>query len=230
MRRQSAVPDQERPVKERPAKEKPAEPARPYHHGQLKKALVDAALELAEEVGAEGVTVREAARRAGVSPGAPFRHFADREALMTAVAAEALRRFRHEVDAALSGVPADEPLTRFRAIGLAYIRWALRNPAHFHIFSTSGLFDLERSAALKHDTAELIDMTGQALAEAASRGLLASGDTGLIQIAGRALVYGFARMVIDGHLPRWNVDPAEAPRIAEGIIDLFMGMIAKAER
>ena len=57
---------------------------RPYHHGDLRRVLVEAALQLVEEGGADAVSVREAARRAGVSPGAPFRHFPSRNALMNA--------------------------------------------------------------------------------------------------------------------------------------------------
>ncbi|MFZ2156862.1 MAG: helix-turn-helix domain-containing protein, partial [Bradyrhizobium sp.] len=83
-------------------KRRPVEPPKPYHHGDLKRVLVEAALELAEAGGPEAVSVREAARRAGVSPGAPFRHFPSRDALMAAVAAEAQRRFRAEIDAALA--------------------------------------------------------------------------------------------------------------------------------
>ena len=81
---------------------RPAAP-KPYHHGDLRRVLIDAALKLAEEGGPEAVSVREAARRAGVSPGAPFRHFDSRAALMTAVAEEAQRRFRAEIEAALAG-------------------------------------------------------------------------------------------------------------------------------
>lgn len=71
---------------------------RPYHHGDLRRVLIDAALQLAGEGGPDAVSVREAARRAGVSPGAPFRHFPSRDALMQAVAEEAQRRFRVEID------------------------------------------------------------------------------------------------------------------------------------
>src|SRR5262249_41240681 len=99
---------------------------KPYHHGDLRRVLVDAALKLAEEGGPEAVSVREAARRAGVSAGAPFRHFASRDALMTAVAEEAQRRFRAEIDAALAAVPVGDPLRQFRNFGLAYLRWAMR--------------------------------------------------------------------------------------------------------
>src|SRR5579871_4014293 len=93
---------------------------KPYHHGDLRRVLIDAAFELVEEGGADQLSVREAARRAGVSPGAPFRHFESREALMTAVALEAQRRFRAEIDAALANIPPGDPLARFRSLGIAY--------------------------------------------------------------------------------------------------------------
>ena len=100
---------------------RPAPARKPYHHGDLRRALVDAALHLAAQ-GAE-VSVREAARRAGVSPGAPFRHFRSRDALMVAVAAEAQRRFRSEIEAALAAAPPDDPLAQVRSLGLGYLRW-----------------------------------------------------------------------------------------------------------
>src|SRR5215207_10893901 len=81
--------------KRSPAKRPPAGPrrrtpaAKPYHHGDLRRVLIDAALQLVGEGGPDAVRVREAARRAGVSPGAPFRHFPSRAALMNAAAEEA---------------------------------------------------------------------------------------------------------------------------------------------
>ncbi|OAF04949.1 transcriptional regulator [Bradyrhizobium centrolobii] len=198
--------------------------ARPYHHGDLRRVLIDAALQLAAEGGE--VSVREAARRAAVSPGAPFRHFPNRDALMGAVAAEAQRRFRTEIDAALAETPAD-PLARFRAFGLAYLRWAMRNPAHFEIISTGRYFVHSSSTELTRDNAELVALTERMLTEAAEQGLLRSDDLKRIQIAGRALVYGFARMNLDGHFPRWGVEEGDIERMAEEVIDLFITGIAK---
>src|SRR3954466_14564791 len=109
---------------------------KPYHHGDLRRVLIDAALQLVGEGGPDAVSVREAARRAGVSPGAPFRHFPSRDALMNAVAEEAQRRFRAEIEAALAAAPAGGPLGRFRCLGLAYLRWAMKNPTHSEIIST----------------------------------------------------------------------------------------------
>ncbi|RXT44233.1 TetR/AcrR family transcriptional regulator [Bradyrhizobium betae] len=199
--------------------------ARPYHHGDLRRVLIDAALQLAAE-GAE-ISVREAARRAAVSPGAPFRHFPNRDALIAAAAEEAQRRFRAEIDATLGDAPATNALARFRAFGLAYLRWAMRNPAHFEIISTGRYFAHGSSAELTRDNAELAAMTEQMLTDAAEQGLLRSTDLKRIQIAGRALVYGFARMNLDGHFPRWGVEEAEIERMAEGVIDLFIAGIAK---
>jgi AcrR family transcriptional regulator len=218
------MPKSSRPTAKSQARRRAPE-ARPYHHGDLRRGLIDAALQLATEGGE--VSVREAARRAAVSPGAPFRHFPNRDALMAAVAEEAQRRFRAEIDAALAEAPPD-PLARFRAFGLAYVRWAMRNPAHFEIISTGRYFAHGSSAELTRDNAELIALSGQILNEAARLGLLRSGDLKRIQIAGRALVYGFARMNLDGHFPRWGVKEAEAARLAEQVIDLFIAGIAKA--
>jgi AcrR family transcriptional regulator len=205
----------------------PAAAPKPYHHGDLRRVLIDAALGLVGEIGPDAVSVREAARRAGVSPGAPFRHFASRDALMQAVAEEAQRRFRAEIEAALSAVPASDPLERFRALGLAYLRWAMRNPTHFEIISSRRFFDHDKAEAVSADNAELIELTERTLAEAFAQGLLRSGNLKAVQIAGRALVYGFARMNIDGQFPRWGVGGAEAERTAEVIIDLFIEGIAK---
>ena len=213
----------------RPAKSmRRAPPApKPYHHGDLRRVLIDAALQLAEQGGPEAVSVREAARRAGVSAGAPFRHFNSRGALMTAVAEEAQRRFRVEIETALAEAPTDDPLKRFRSFGLAYLRWAMKNPAHFEIISSGRHFDHDGAAALSRDNDELVAQTERVLADAFARGQLRVADLKQVQIAGRALVYGFARMNIDGHFPRWGVARGDIERTAEGIVDLFIEGIAK---
>src|SRR5262245_50852897 len=141
--------------KARAGRKAAARRARRYHHGNLGAALVAAAIKLVEERGPDAVSVREAARRAGVSSAAPFRHFPSRAALMTAVAEEAMRRFRAEITAALEGLGSDHPLDRLRAIGIAYLRWALGNPAHFQVISARRLIDFDASAALGRDNAAI---------------------------------------------------------------------------
>ncbi len=145
---------------------------------------------------------------------------------MMAVAEEAQRRFHVEIDAALAEAPPGDPLARFRSFGLAYLRWAMRNPAHFEIISSRRFFDYGKATELVRDNAEVIGMTGRTLAEAFAQGQL-RGDLKLVQIAARALVYGFARMNIDGHFPRWGIAEAEAARTAEAVVDLFIDGIAR---
>src|ERR1700761_1421829 len=230
---EQAMPNPRKPLATKPAlaqpkravNRRPAPSTKPYHHGDLRRVLIDAALRLAEEGGPGAVSVREAARRAGVSPGAPFRHFPSRDDLMLAVAEEAQRRFRAALEAALAAVPVGDPLARFRALGLGYLSWARENPAHFEVISNGRLFDHDRAGAVSRDNAELIEMTERLLAEAFAKGALRVSDLQQVKIAGRALIYGFARMNIDGHFPRWGV--ADAERTAEGIIDLFINGIAR---
>ena len=142
------------------------------------------------------------------------------------MAEDAQRRFRAEIEAELAKSPADDPLGRFRRLGIAYLRWAMQNPTHFEIISSRRVFDHDGSAGVSGDNAELIALTERTLADAFAAGQLRKLDLKQVQIAGRALVYGFARMTVDGHLPRWGVPEAEAGRTAADIIDLFIDGIA----
>jgi AcrR family transcriptional regulator len=128
---------------------------------------------------------------------------------------------------AMAEAPANDPLSRFRSFGLAYLRWAMRNPAHFEIISSGRYFDHDSAADLSRDNAELIALAERMLADAFAAGALRTSELKPVLIAGRALVYGFARMNIDGHFPRWGVAEADAERTAEAILDLFIEGIAK---
>lgn len=100
----------------------------PYHHGDLPAALVRAAVDLLEENGAAELSLRAAARRAGVSTAAPYRHFADRDALLSAVAAVGYRDLAIDL-AAASALP--ETAEDFTAIAVAYVEFALDRPGLF---------------------------------------------------------------------------------------------------
>ena len=114
---------------------------RGYHHGNLREALIDAALLLLAEKGPGAFTIAEAARLAGVSSAAPYRHFRDAEALLAAVAERGFERFA----AALLGAWKDgrpDPLRAFEALGQAYLRFARREPALYGaMFETYIAFD-----------------------------------------------------------------------------------------
>jgi AcrR family transcriptional regulator len=110
---------------------------KPYHHGDLRRALLDAALALAAERGAAGVTLREAARIAGVSQTAPYRHFADKQAMLAAVAEEGFHLFDEEIRHALA-TAAPDPTTQLVCLGVAYVRFALDHAAHFRLMFGHG--------------------------------------------------------------------------------------------
>ena len=104
-------------------------PSRPYHHGDLRRALIDAATDLASAGGADGVVLREAARRVGVSPSAAYRHFPSRQSLLATVGSAARERLARRM---LAGDTTD-PKARFQATGRAYIEFALEEPGLFEV-------------------------------------------------------------------------------------------------
>jgi AcrR family transcriptional regulator len=196
-----------------------------YHHGHLKEALIAAALKMVKEQGVESVSVREVAKHAGVSSGAPFRHFPSRTTLMTAVAEQAMRRFRDEIVRALEEVKSDAPRDRFRALGTAYMRWVVRNPAHFQVISNRKLIDFDGSESLRRDNAEIRGRMEQLLTEQRQRAPLLRDDIKTISFAARALAYGVARMYIDGHFPQWDIPADQAESSFEAAFDLFTDAI-----
>jgi AcrR family transcriptional regulator len=198
-----------------------------YHHGNLREALIDAAVQLVEEGGPDNVSVREAAKRAGVSAGAPFRHFNNKTALMTAVAEQAMSRFRSEIVEAVENIPTDDPIERFAAVGVAYLRWAIRNPTHFQIISTRRLIDWDSSESLRRDNEAVRSLLEGSMIEAQQRSMLRSNDIADTQIAGRALVYGLARMCIDGHFAQWAASGQTAERTAQTVLKHFVTLIGK---
>jgi AcrR family transcriptional regulator len=111
---------------------------RGYHHGNLREALMKAALDLIAERGPAGATFAEAARRAGVSPAAPYRHFRDRDELLAAVAASGFERFADALKAGWDeGRP--KPAEAFERMGRAYLDFARTRPADFVAMFESGI-------------------------------------------------------------------------------------------
>src|ERR1700681_3709035 len=111
----------------------------PYHHANLRKTLLDAAVTLVGEVGPRAFTLREVARRAGVSHNAPYRHFASKDELLVAVAAEGFERLPAGREKTMSrGETARE---RLQLCGLGYVDFALKWPQHLLV-----MFDLPVAA------------------------------------------------------------------------------------
>src|SRR4029078_10441469 len=110
---------------------------RSYHHGNLKEVLLEAARKLIEEHGAFGFSLTEAARLAGVSPAAPYRHFRDRDALLAEVAKNGFERFAARLDMAWNnGLPT--ALSAFDSVGKSYLAFAREEPASYTVMFETG--------------------------------------------------------------------------------------------
>ena len=159
-----------------------------YHHGNLREACLQAARELLEESGDSDLSLRAVARRAGVSATAPYRHFADREALLYGVAAVGYRDLAGELAAAQPSpsTPAD-----LADIGVAYVRFALDHPALFRVMFAEPCDPTspERVAATTAINEYLHTIIRQALPTA---------DTGAMATTLWALVHGMAFLHLDG--------------------------------
>jgi AcrR family transcriptional regulator len=177
-------------------------PRKPYHHGSLRSALIEASVALAREGGPDRVILREAARAAGVSHSAAYRHFADREALLAEVASfarnELAAEMRRRVDR------AKDPRRRLRAVGTAYIDFALAEPGLFRTAftshpATSGGTDDDRATGTA--VGDPFDVLGQVLDEAQATGLLDRQRRPGAEIAAWSAVHGLAGLLLDGPLP-----------------------------
>lgn len=142
-----------------------------YHHGDLRKAVMVAAWKMVEREGLAGLSVREAARRAGVSHNAPYRHFADREALLAALVAEGFE----QLNAALESRAG-------RELGEAYVAFALRHPQRFRIMFSGARANAELQARFADSFAQL------------------GPDGGAAGAAAWSLVHGLALLILEGRL------------------------------
>jgi AcrR family transcriptional regulator len=185
---------------------------RSYHHGSLRSALIDAGIALAREGGPDSVILREAARAAGVSHSAAYRHFADREALLAAVS----RHARSELAAQMHrGVDrAADPVSRLGAVGTAYVNFALTQPGLFrtafcsHPAAGGDKRDppTAHEAEAQTDGAEPYEILGQVLDQAQSAGLLDPNRRPGAAIAAWSAVHGLASLLVDGPLPATQAD------------------------
>jgi AcrR family transcriptional regulator len=188
--------------------------AKPYHHGNLREALLEAAVQLIAEVGPTAFTLREVARRAGVSHNAPYRHFRDREDLMAAVAAQGFRELTRAMIDAAAG--KSEALERLKYAGLGYVKFALRRPEHFTV-----MFDAPISKRKHPDSAtageEAFATLLDFVKDCQNAGRLPSGDLRQMALVAWTMVHGVAKLAITGRLPFRS--RSEVLRFAEFVID-----------
>lgn len=178
-----------------------------YHHGNLRAALLDAAVELAREGGPDAVVVREASRRVGVSHNAAYRHFPDRDRLLKAVCGRcmsALARLMEErmedADGQLRGIEAER--LRLRAIGSAYVEFALSEPGWFRTaFAVPpGLAYLDPGEGVGERGMSPFDLLNAQLDALAAAGGMATGRRPYAETSAWSAVHGLSSLLLDGPL------------------------------
>ena len=174
-----------------------------YHHGDLRNALISSAVRLIEQRGEASFSLREAARDVGVSANAAYRHFEDKSALLTAVAAGALeqlsRRMLEAMDRATEGRKQERPtVARFKATGRAYVEFALDHPELYRVlFSGSGVTHLP-SAAASLTIPTPYQLLSRALDALAADGLLPADRRPGAELKAWSVVHGFATLALTG--------------------------------
>jgi AcrR family transcriptional regulator len=186
--------------KGRGPKAKGQRPKAPYHHGDLRRALLEEAVRTIRDDGAPALTLRAVGARLGVSRTALYRHFADKSALLNAVAEDGFKRLSEALDGAWQdggrGIPG------FEEMGRAYVRFALDNPSHYRVMFGVWNSREQDDSALRAAGARAFQLLVEALAALQRDGMVRRDETP-DQVARYvwAVVHGIAMLGIDARLP-----------------------------
>jgi len=196
---------------------------RGYHHGNLKEALIRAALELIAKKGPAGFTFAEAARFAGVSPAAPYRHFRDRDELLADVARRGFEEFTAALERAWNG-GAPEPFAAFERLGKAYLAFARSEPAYY-----SAMFE----AGVPHDISPELAAAGDrafAVIRTASEALIARMPPGkrppalMVALHVWSLSHGVASLFARGDKGRRKLPMTPEELLEAGVLVYLRGL------
>lgn len=202
-------------------------PSHAYHHGDLRRALLDASLALVQAKGVSALSLREVARRASVSHAAPYHHFADKAALMQAIRAEGFELLHAQMageQAEARRGAGDAPGERLAAAGRGYVRFALGHPGHFRVMFRP---EMGASRATSAGGKRAYELLRDAVIACEKARLAPAGQHGVLVLAAWSLVHGFASLWLDGPLSVQEGAPAPEVAAAE-ITTLLVRLYASA--
>jgi AcrR family transcriptional regulator len=208
-------------VKIRPERRRKTKPA--YHHGDLRQQLIAATEEIILERGVDGFTLREAARRAGVSPAAPAHHFKDARGLLSEVALLGFQEFGDALIAA-DRRGGNDPQKRLYEQGLAYVEFALRNPARFQLMFSHSKCDMRyrNLSAVADRSFKVLEDAVRASTDLKPTDEMTPDAYGLL-MATWSIVHGFAHLALGGELDR----PAKQRGGKSAILKSFLPLTLK---
>jgi len=187
-----------------------------YHHGDLPNALLDAVAVLLEENGSAAVSLREVARRAGVSHSAPAHHFGDKEGMLAAFGARGYGMLGAALRDALGASAGADAVGRMGAVGAAYVTFALEHKAYFDVMFRSGI-DKEAYEDLRIGGAVTFDVLMEAVSALIAEKDLNGADPRIVAMYFWSLAHGLASLAVDGSMPPTMKELS----IAEYIVGVF---------
>ncbi len=171
-----------------------------YHHGDLRHALIQATLELISEKDVDSLSLREVARRVGVSHTAPYRHFADKEALLAAVAQEGFQMLHHVLKTAMHQT-LNNPLKQLQETGMAYVDFALEHSSHYRLmFGAYGAISAQQNPELEQAATRAFMVLVQIVETGQQSGVIRQDDPRQIAWAAWAMTHGFVMLLMDGQI------------------------------
>ena len=190
-----------------------------YHHGDLRRALIDGAVETIARRGIGALNLRQLAARVRVTSGAPYHHFANREDLLAAIADDGFRRLEAELVAA--GERAADAGARLEALGETYVQFAIDHPGHFRVmFHGDAMASGPTEAGLRS-----FELLRQAVIACQEANAAPAGDPAPLVLTAWSAVHGLATLWVDGALPFEGLDPnAMAPEIGRMIARSFAAL------
>jgi AcrR family transcriptional regulator len=171
-----------------------------YHHGDLRQCLVDAAVSLINEGEIAHLSLRGVARKLGVSHNAPYRHFADKEALLSAVAAQGFQTLSCVMQEALKSMAVGDN-AQLMGIGIAYVHFALKYPSHYRVMFGNYGSNTKKSTILRESGDQAFMVLVNVIKQGQEAGIFRVGDTWQMAMVAWSLVHGQAMLAIDGKLP-----------------------------
>jgi len=170
-----------------------------YHHGDLRRALIDQALRTIDKQGVEGLTLRAVGEALGVSRTALYRHFSDKQSLIAAVAREGFRTLRRDLLEAWERDGRGQ--AGFHAMGEAYLAFAVANPSHYRVMFGRFLESCVRDPELVQEAEGAFQALVEALVAQQREGLVRRDDPVMLARFVWSVVHGIAMLTIDGQLP-----------------------------
>jgi AcrR family transcriptional regulator len=197
-----------------------------YHHGDLRNALIQSGLELLAEGGAQELDLRKVARRAGVSHAAPYRHFADKQALIAAITEEGFRLLAEQIQATLHEVP-DEPFEQLLGIALAYVHFAKAHPWLMREMFSGLTLERETFASLQMASKTVYRLYTDVIRRGQEKGKFVDGDPAALAGVLWSVLHGLAMLIIENQMRPYADGPEGTERVTRYTIEMLYGGFAR---